>query len=268
MEDFIRESREPLSGEAQRAPVDNAPSRTLVRLRKSIVVNSATKNTARIDGSVVSPAYYSSFNYWLLPKDQPLGCLSLGVTSPNAGDGKTVVASNLAVSFAVANGKNTLLVDINNVSPSVHKVFDTPLEPGLLDALHETEIHVTETSIKNLNVLSFGEMSRHVSLFPTDHANCSLGQAVPRSTLGLEYLPEFRDVVCSLEQNFEVVIFDLPPINSTGLPALYLRQIGGVIVVVRSGQTRKGEIDRLINTIDASHIRGFVFNRVGDEFFE
>jgi capsular exopolysaccharide synthesis family protein len=58
----------------------------------------------------------------------------LMVTSALQGEGKTVLASHLAVSLASA-GHRTLLVDCDLRKPSLHRLFQLPLEPGLGELL-------------------------------------------------------------------------------------------------------------------------------------
>lgn len=70
-------------------------------------------------------------------KDSPRVVL---VTSASEHEGKTTVATHLAASLARA-GRRTLLVDGDLRKPSIHKLFDMPLESGLCEALRgEVEI--------------------------------------------------------------------------------------------------------------------------------
>ena len=61
----------------------------------------------------------------------------LAITSAVNHEGKTSVASQLALSLARATGKMTLLIDGDMRSPDVHKVFDVPQEPGLAEVLSD-----------------------------------------------------------------------------------------------------------------------------------
>jgi Mrp family chromosome partitioning ATPase len=59
---------------------------------------------------------------------------ALVVTSTNAGEGKTVIASSLAASMAMA-GRRVLLVDADLRRPQLHQMFKIPKSPGLSDLL-------------------------------------------------------------------------------------------------------------------------------------
>ena len=60
---------------------------------------------------------------------------TLGIVSANKGDGKTVTAINLAVSFAMNVDKTVLLVDADLRSPRIHQYFGLRASPGLQDYL-------------------------------------------------------------------------------------------------------------------------------------
>ena len=256
------------SSNEQNKEEENGQSKTqtLVRLRKSVIFDSTQIGHAKIDRSIISSEFYNRFNYWLLPKEQLDGCLTFGVTSAKKGDGKSLVASNLAVSFAVANEKKTLLVDMNLRRPVIHKVFGTKKAPGFLDALRNLEIQVTETPFQNLSVLPTGGFYENPmvgsKISPSSGKHISYEEL---HTLGLERVTDFRDVVYSLKQVFEVIIFDLPSVNEAELPRLYFKQLGGLIVVVNAGQTHQEEIDALHQYVHESQILGFVFNRTEKE---
>jgi protein-tyrosine kinase len=215
----------------------------LVRLAKTVIVGS--DSIGEIDGKVVSLRYYNCFNYSLLPKEQTDVKLSLGITSPNPKDGKTLVASNLAVALAMSYQRKTVIVDLNIQQPRVHEVFSTQLKPGLIEAFNDVIVHVSATKIEHLYVLSAGgNMAR---------------------PLGLDQLSMFRDVVYSLLQEFDFIIVDMPSMNIPGFPVLFASQLSGLFVVLNAGDTKRGEIDKMFRLLNESQVYGFVFNRYKEE---
>ena len=62
------------------------------------------------------------------------GPLVTTITSPGAGDGKSFLASNLAVSFAEA-GHRTIVIDADIRRGTLHQVLSAQRKPGLLDYL-------------------------------------------------------------------------------------------------------------------------------------
>ena len=80
------------------------------------------------------------------------------VTSANPGEGKTLVATNLALTFAL-DGQQTLLIDADLRKPRIHKTFQMGLRPGLSNYLTggaTLEEILRPASIPNLSVLPAG----------------------------------------------------------------------------------------------------------------
>jgi Mrp family chromosome partitioning ATPase len=245
------------------SPADNSESK-LVRLRKTIIVNS--KKGEYVDGNVVAYRYYNSFNYSLLRKEHQGVNLTIGITSANPGEGKTLVASNLAVSLATGYQKRTILVDLNMQHPRLHDIFDIDLQPGLYEAFKDGTIQVSQTKIEYLSVLAAGgpvQLSsggKH-----TKHYSARSSYYNPEPPVGLEYFAAFRDIIYSLEQDFEFVIVDMPSIHPHGFPTLFANQLQGLLVVVGAGTTKRGEIDHIFRYLNEHQVLGFVFNRVKHE---
>jgi capsular exopolysaccharide synthesis family protein len=87
------------------------------------------------------------------------------VTSAESGEGKTTLASNLAMSLARA-GRKTLLIDCDLRQPATHQMFELPLQPGFSEVvLNEVElpdaVRVTQVD-PNLYLLPAGLWDRNV----------------------------------------------------------------------------------------------------------
>lgn len=210
-----------------------------------------------IDKEIVSPQYYNSFNYSLLA-DQGSGVhLTLGITSANRGEGKTLTASNLAVSLTLGYRKRTVLVDLNFLQPRLHELFGAPGSPGLADALQGGLIHVSSTSIENLYVLPAG--------MADNHQKASGGVKRGGVTIGVEHTKAFGEVINALQKEYDFVIVDMPAINRREFPILFLNHLEGVLVVVEARRTKRQDIERMFRHLNRNQVLGFVFNRVTDE---
>jgi Mrp family chromosome partitioning ATPase len=222
---------------------DDTGENKLIRLAKTIIIIS--DGAGEIDGQIVAPQYYNCFNYSLLPQEQTEVKLVLGITSPNPKEGKTLVASNLAVALAMSQQRKTVLVDLNIQEPHIHKVFGASLSPGLVEAFTDVRIYVSATEIKDLYILPAGG-----------------GMARP---LGLDQLSFFRDVIYSLAQEFDFVIVDMPSMNVPGFPILFANHLNGLFVVLNVGKTKRADVDRMFRLLNEGQVYGFVFNRCKDE---
>jgi receptor protein-tyrosine kinase len=147
---------------------------------------------------------------------------SMLVTSAVAGEGKTVVASNLALMFAQA-GRRTLLVDADLRVPAIHRIFNVANTTGLTTLLRGEATSVASvaraTEEPNLGIVTSGPL-------PPNPAEI-LGSARMRGLIEL------------LTKEAEVVVFDSPPLVPVTDAAVLARQIDGTIVVVRAGKTRR-----------------------------
>jgi len=134
------------------------------------------------------------------------------VTSAISGEGKTTLASNLAVSLAKV-GKKTLLMDCDLRGPAVHQLFEQPLQPGFSEAiLGEVPLADTlrQTSDPNLWVLPAGHWDREVV------------QELAKN--GLESMFE------RLKEEFDFILVDSHPILAANDALLIGQQVDAVIL--------------------------------------
>ncbi len=116
------------------------------------------------------------------------------VTSAMAGEGKTSLASQLAMSFARA-GRKTLLVDADFRKPGAHLAFSLPMEPGLCDVLRGERMlaeAIRPTRVEHLWLLPAGQMNHQTLLSLSQGA---LGEC-------------FED----LKQEYDFIIIDGAPV--------------------------------------------------------
>lgn len=134
------------------------------------------------------------------------------VTSAMQGEGKTSLASQLASSMATA-GMRTLLVDGDLRNPSIQKLFDLPLAPGVSEVLrHEIDVSevIQATAVPNLWVITAGQCS-HVTI-------AALAQGHPLETL-------FN----RLRGQFDFVIVDSCPVLPVADALLMGQHVDGVV---------------------------------------
>ncbi len=240
----------------------NARHRTeLVQLRRPI--RELHEQGTHIDSSYVAPHFYDAFNYSLLTGASADVNVAVGVTSANAGEGKTLVASNLAVSLTIAYQRRTVLVDLNLRKPRLHSIFGIPEGPGVLEAMGGGPIHVSPTQVNGMYVLSAGiSPGRFAGLSASAPGKGRNGSGVPETSLQLEQVAAFRDVVYSLKERFDFVIVDLPAVHDYVLPLLFANQLDGTLLVIRGGKTKQADIDRALQMLNEHRVLGLVYNGV------
>jgi succinoglycan biosynthesis transport protein ExoP len=152
----------------------------------------------------------------------------VAITSPNSMEGKTTVATNIAIAFAEA-GVRVLLVDGDLRRPRLHDVFGVDRGPGLTDLLTATELtdELLKTTIRQTNVAGV-----HLLTSGTQREMIT----------ALLYSERMNPLLEKLRQTFHFVLIDTPPT----LPVPDARVIGakcdGVVIVTAAGQTDRKEI--------------------------
>ncbi|HYQ86224.1 MAG TPA: CpsD/CapB family tyrosine-protein kinase [Bacteroidota bacterium] len=230
----------------------------LERATRSIILK--PEIASDINEGFIDFQFYNCFNYSLLSADGKSVNLTLGITSANPGEGKTLVACNLAVSLAMGYGKETVLVDLNLEEPRIHDIFGTPKGPGLVDALQRGPIQISRTAIEHLSILTAGETNGHFKPSKGGKSVEFRNRGGTAPTVGLNHLADFGSIILSLEQQYDFVIVDMPSIESKGVPILYANHLDGLLVVVDSRKTRRADLERLFRRVHKKQVVGFVFN--------
>lgn len=172
--------------------------------------------------------------------------MSITVTSPGPADGKSLVASNLALSFA-ESGLRTLLVDGDIRRGSLHTTFGVPSTPGLLDYLagEATEEQIVrETSYDNLSMVAGGR----------------------RRARGPELLASIAlpELLGKLRGLFDVVIVDSAPLGAGIDPYALGVATEAMVIVLRTGTTDRRLAHARLQLVDRVPVRilGAVLNDV------
>lgn len=196
---------------------------------------------------------------------------TLVVTSAAPGEGKTLTAANLAVTFAY-DGLRVLLIDCDVRRPKLHGLFQVSRAPGLMELL--TPATAATNGVESLS-------------FDPGQGRTESGRAVTdviRSTKirGLSLLPcgalptnasnllsgvRMRVLLQELSKSFDLVILDTPPVLATADAGILASLADGVLLVVRAGQTDRVAAKRahqqLVNV--KARVVGTVLNDPGGE---
>jgi polysaccharide biosynthesis transport protein len=174
------------------------------------------------------------------------GPVLLTVSSPGPGDGKSLVSSNLALSFAEA-GYKAVLVDGDIRRGELHRMFRAERIPGLIDYL------MRQASLDQV-------------LRPTSHPNLMLLPCGTRRHSGPELLGSgaMTELVGALKGRFNVVIVDSPPLGAGIDPFVLGTVTGNIMLVLRSGETDRQMAEAKIRLLDRLPVRilGAVLNDI------
>ena len=171
---------------------------------------------------------------------------SLAVTSATAGEGKTLIAANLAVAIAMELNQTVLLVDMDLRNPSVAKCFDLKVEIGLKNYL-EGDIALSEVlinpGIKRLVVLP------------------GLGRA--EDSAELLSSPKMANLVSDIKKQYDsrIIIFDLPPLLQTDDVLLSADYFDSTILVLEDGKNSEADIKKAMQLLEGCNLMGTVINK-------
>jgi polysaccharide biosynthesis transport protein len=176
----------------------------------------------------------------------PSGPIVLTISSPSPGDGKSLIASNLALSFAEA-GYRTVLLDGDIRRGSLHHTFGVERRPGLVDHLA-------------------GDASLTAILRPATHALLTLIPCGSRRHLGPELLgsARMRELMTHLKSTYQVVIVDTPPLGAGIDPFVLATATGHLAIVLRAGETDRQLAEAKLQILDRLPVRllGAILNDV------
>jgi len=157
---------------------------------------------------------------------------TLVVTSAGPQEGKTLIAANLAATFA-RGGARVLLVDCDIHRPRLHRVFRVSRAPGLMDLLRAGAADSARHNAVNNRLAAVCRTGiDRLSFLP-----CG---ADPQNTPELLEPATLRGLLKQLRAEFDVILLDTPPVLVSADAATLGASADGVIMVVRAGQTDRG----------------------------
>jgi capsular exopolysaccharide synthesis family protein len=180
----------------------------------------------------------------LYPADGSAPARSIVVTSAARGEGKTVVATNLAIALA-KNHRRVLLIDADMRDPGVHELFAQPRDPGLSNVLR-------------------GEVHFDVALRPTNTPGLELMPAGPVPSDPTELLgsPAFKKLLATADGTFHYVIIDSPPVMAVADAVVAAHDAAAVLFVVGADMTTRESARLAVEQLRSvgAHVIGGVLN--------
>ena len=173
----------------------------------------------------------------------------IAVSSPDAGDGKTTTAINLAGTLAQAVDSRVLIVDadLRGANVAAHLGFDDQEFPGLVEAILDTRLTLDAV------------VQRHA------HLNLSAISAGRRPSAPYEVLksPRAAELLAEARRRYDYVIVDTPPLMSAPESRVIEKYVDGFLIVVGAHRTPRRLVEEALNLVEPAKILGMVFN--GDD---
>jgi len=149
----------------------------------------------------------------------------LAVTSAMTGEGKSSVASQLAMSIARSTREPTLLIDAYMRRPDIQNIFELPLSPGLVDVLRKTR-SLDDTIVRkwsdNLDILTAGSL-----------------QSNPHDLVGHD---AFKAVLEEARRSYHYIVIDTPPILSASEALVFASEADAALICTMRDVTRVDQV--------------------------
>jgi protein-tyrosine kinase len=168
------------------------------------------------------------------------------VASTMAGEGKTLTAVNLALTFSESYGRNVLLIDGDLRRPTTHDVLEVPNILG-------SGIGVTTETDQKLSLI---QVSARLSVLTAGQPD-----ADPMSRLASDRM---RRVLAEAAAQFDWVIIDTPPVGAVPDANLLATMADVVLLVVQAGKTPARLVQRTAEALGRERVIGVVLNRTED----
>ncbi|MHC1729287.1 MAG: hypothetical protein AB9866_25360 [Syntrophobacteraceae bacterium] len=170
------------------------------------------------------------------------------VTGFDPGEGKSLVAANLAISIARDARQTTLLVDLNFRNPTIHKLFSLGSAPGLVSYFTDgvrIEKLLVNPGIEKLTILTAG------------------GRLLQAPELIGS--PGMEALVRELKERYpdRYIVFDTPSMHRFPDALVFSEYVDALLLVARAGFTSRISVKNTMNMVPRQKVLGLVFNDVG-----
>jgi capsular exopolysaccharide synthesis family protein len=173
------------------------------------------------------------------------------VTSAGVAEGKTLTALNLSWLLAQTDGVRAIIVDSDLRHPCASDYFGIDGTVGLSEVLS-------------------GEATLQEAIIRLEPAGLYLlpGGTARDDVAELLSGPKFGRILSELRRMFDYIVIDAPPLGIFTDANVLINKADGALLVVRSGKTRYGALDRIIEQLPRERMLGVVLNRTDEQLDE
>jgi len=176
---------------------------------------------------------------------------SLAITSPGAGEGKSLTTLNLALSFARGRSGDVFLLDLDLRSPSICQYLG-------VDPPHDLASYFAGSGSPNDVFFTIGVENLAIagSSAPSERASDLIASA------------RFEELLASIAtlSADPVVLLDLPPLLVTDEALLVAPRVDAVALIVSEGLTRRDYLERAKQLLEEFAFAGVILNRASETF--
>lgn len=177
------------------------------------------------------------------------GWNSLAITSPLEGAGKSLTATNLAISISLEVNQSVLLVDLDFRRPSIHKLLGLNVDYGVTD-------HLTDDIPVNKIMINPG--FERLVILPGKESFSGSSEMLSA--------PKMVRMINDIRTRYanRIVIFDLPPLLATDDVLSFLPNVDAALLVIEEGGNTPGEVSQCLHLLEDHELLGTVLNKSQD----
>lgn len=173
---------------------------------------------------------------------------TLGVTSSNAGEGKSLTSLNVAFSLARASAKPLVLLDLDLRRPSIVSKLGVQPERGVIDYL------VKGVSLQDVLV----KLSDNLLLMPGVESIKDASEILGSASM-VKLLKDLRALFPD-----SLIIFDLPPVLVVDDVMALSPLLDTCLLVAEEGRTKQHDLEQALDLLQMTNLMGIVLNRSGE----
>lgn len=177
------------------------------------------------------------------------------VTSTFAGEGKSWISSNLAVTFA-QTGKKVLLIDADMRKGRQYTIFGVSPKPGLSNYL--SGINLNDNGVASEHATDYIQKTEVPNLYVMAAGN------IPPNPSELLISPQMVNLLEEVKELCDIIIIDGTPSQLVTDSLIIARMVDSTIVVTACKETKKEDLKRVIANIQnvGGKIAGVILNKI------
>lgn len=187
---------------------------------------------------------------------------SIMVTSTGPSEGKSTIASNLAVVMA-QSGKRTLLVDADMRKPTIHRMFKLMNREGLTNILaNQNHLASMQDAIVQSAVEGKNRLADYIRKTEDQNLDVITTGPIPPNPAELLGSKSMSRFIQEVSNQYDVIFFDTPPVIAVADAQILASQLDGVLLVVNSGKTNRDMAMKAKSLLDnvKANVLGCVLN--------
>jgi len=190
-------------------------------------------------------ALRTNFNFLTIEKD----IKTIVFTSTYPGEGKTSIATNLAITMA-QSGRKVLLVDGDFRRPVISKTFGIETVPGLTDVILGN--YEWQSVVRSITDLMMGKMTvEDVTKTPgLDNLYILTSGTIAPNPSELIGSKSVAELIKAFRLEYDVVLIDAPPVLAATDATIWSSLVDGVIMVYQVGRAARGSLKRAKTQLD------------------